>query len=611
MGESFLECIHIKRWWAGVLSLALVALVAVTFSLERWQSFVANPWIAPSSDHSTLSSMYLKGQNPQLFTRDYIFNQERYLSFYTPSFTLLVNSAGGGTEDYPTAVASLWLPVALLYALAFALLLWQVTQSWAVAVLVTIMALYLEQVMLIENWSLYRWPLPRTMAMPAVVAAVFSFWRALSLEKPAWGWWISGGLLVGLSMNLHPTTGLALALALGLVALAHLVQRGLGQFPAILLWGLSVVLAASPILVNLVGQSPSIVGQVPLDFQTTTQLFIERVGWGMIPTNPTYFNLVLQAEAQIVLGAVWLALSLVLWWRMRLGGVRAAVLLFALLQMIFLWLVMPSVGLEALLILLAGITWLWLRNPRPQTLMLLSETSAAMILVAWPLPMILYPLWQGLEIRSLSMFVAELSRGARLLVIPLYAMVALILAQLLNAGLAWGQRRQVGLRQPAWAWASLALLLVMLNGVRVMSWPVVDERHNAQAAPPLVQLALWAKDNTPSDAVVAYASTQSLPFAMSQFRYYAQRAVSHSNKDLSMVAYSHIEDLPALYERQRHIVALSATPQGTLQLMEELEADYIVINYDEVPFEAAPPQLEELLRVGSFALYQHRSEADS
>ncbi|MDW8173997.1 MAG: hypothetical protein RML73_16085 [Anaerolineae bacterium] len=89
-----------------LLSLAIVVLASLTFSLERWQAFANVPLIIASSDHSTLSSMYLKDNDPELFANDYIFSKKEYLDFYTPSFHSLASLAS--TEpDEQTACSAL------------------------------------------------------------------------------------------------------------------------------------------------------------------------------------------------------------------------------------------------------------------------------------------------------------------------------------------------------------------------------------------------------------------------------------------------------------------------------------------------------------------------
>jgi hypothetical protein len=597
--------------------LLIVVIAGMTFSTERWQVFANTPFIAPDSDHSTLSSMYLRTSNPQFFVNDYIFGQDDYLAFYTPSFNAMARLAS--TEvNYPEALLRLGWPITLLYLLAFLFLARHVGQFWVVAILVAVVATWHPQVMIVDDWTLYGLPLPRMLAMPVVVATLFTWWRVLRLEKPHVVGWLSSGLLLGLTMNLHPTTGLALALALGLTALLVLLVRGLALLPSLLLWGFSVLLAASPILLGLIQSSPSIVGQAEAEFKTTAELLILRVGGGMIPTTRThFFNLALQPEAQVILGLAWLFLTVILLWRVHRHASRVSLLLLALLQLLYLWLAMPTLPVDMALLLGLGLAWVWLRSPQQDALLgLWAWTVGGILFVSWPLPMILRVIWWELEIRSLGMFVAELSRGSRLLAVLLYALMALILGQVLREVVAWGQRRLAILRHPAWSWASVALLSLGLAWAafglfQVANRPIADNRNNPAAMPPLVQLALWAKDHTPLDAVFAYATTSTAPFEMSQFRYHAQRAVSHSHKDLSMVAYSHIEDLPALYERQLRFARLSQTQAGVLALMEEANADYLIINYNEVPYETAPPELEELLRVGSFALYQRGNEADS
>ncbi|MDW8172150.1 MAG: hypothetical protein RML73_06660, partial [Anaerolineae bacterium] len=540
-----------------------------------------------------------------------------YLDFYTPSFHSLASLAS--TEpDYPAALLNLGWPLTTLYLLAFLMLTWHISRSWIVAVLVALVATWYRQNVIVDDWTLYGLPLPRTLAMPAVVATLFMWWRTISTDEPHWLWWVSSGLLLGITMNLHPTTGLTLALALGFMGLILLLKRGPTLLPSLLLWSISTLLAASPILLTLAQRSPAVVGQGEFDFKATAEVFILRAGAGIIPTQRTdFFNLRLQTEAQIILGLIWLAVNPMLIWRTRRDSARTSLLLLALLQMLFLWLAVRTLRLDMALLLGGGIIWVWLRRPRQDAVLRLWAWIVACILfVSWPLPMILRVIWWELEIRGLSMFVVELSRGSRLLVPLLYVLMAIVLSQVLRDLVAWGQQCLAVLRHPAWSWARVALLSLglawaALGLYQASARPVEDNRNNTAVMPPLVQLALWAKENTSVDAVFAYATTSGAPSDMSQFRYYAQRAISHSHKDLSMVAYSHIQDMIALYDRQVRFAVLSQTPEGVLQLMEEAQADYVIINYDQVPFENPPVELDEILRVGSFALYRRDSEASS
>jgi hypothetical protein len=131
---------------------------------------------------------------------------------------------------------------------------------------------------------------------------------------------------------------------------------------------------------------------------------------------------------------------------------------------------------------------------------------------------------------------------------------------------------------------------------------ITDNRHSVAVTPDLVLAADWAKVNTPRDSLFYFASA-SPPHSMdmSQFRVYAERSVSHSYKDLSMVAYSHAADLVRLTSRQEYLEDLARTPEGIRIAAREIHADYILLKIYEA---SAPPEWVKVYQNAEYAIYR-------
>lgn len=410
--------------------------------------------------------MYYKLSDPTLFSRDYIFQDDRYFRFYTPSFLALVRIAATFTGDYFHGVALLQAPLLVAYLIAAYALFWQASRSRAIALVFSLLSTVGVSVV-IDFWRVNGLGsmLPRTIVLPLVALATLLLTRYLnptSVEQhfngEAWWHWLVLGTVIGTAANLHPTTGITLALAAGIVATAARRHNRNPTLPHLLMLITGAFIAAVPIVLNVVSGSNTELTSA--DFESFVSAFQARI------SMPPYSDSRLEALTQewlYLLGFLWLLLTLVLWFLAKLNRRSWAALLFVGVQLTYVWLLVknPDEYLDALMVIVAGgfFAWRWWAQDEERE-MLFYEMIAAIVGVSFVLPLLLRVVWLELEIWSLTTIVAEMSRGARLLTIPFY---------LIGSRLALHLAQQPKQRDTLWLiFVAVLAILVPLSGWHVV-----------------------------------------------------------------------------------------------------------------------------------------------
>jgi hypothetical protein len=109
-------------------------------------------------------------------------------------------------------------------------------------------------------------------------------------------------------------------------------------------------------------------------------------------------------------------------------------LVFVGIQILFIWLLLDDLNLlTGLLLVVFVVRQWWIKDEKFE--ILLAEISAAVIAVSILLSLLLKGLWLELELWQLTTVVAELPRGARLLMVP----VCLLMARLGLQAVKYGQ----------------------------------------------------------------------------------------------------------------------------------------------------------------------------
>ena len=430
-------------------------------ALATWHQ-ADSPWLHTDSDHQNLAPMYYKLSDPTLFSRDYIFRDDRYFRFYTPSFLTLVRIASTISGDYFHSVALLQAPILATYLIAAYALFWQVSRSRTVALVFSLFSIVGVSV-IIDFWRVNGLGsmLPRTVALPLILLATFLLVRYLNpnlddqhFTGQAWWRWLVLGLVIGGAANLHPTTGISLALVAVIVSLAARRRMKRPGWLHLLMLVIGTFIAAAPIVLNVFNGSNT--SPASADFERFVSAFQARIS--MIPYSGSRLEGFTQ-ESLYLLGFLWLLLTSVTWFLANPNRRSWAAMLFVSVQLAYVWLLVKNLdeSLDVLMIVLAGgfFVWRWwVRDERGE--MLWYEMIAAIVSVSFVLPLLLRIVWLNLEIWSLTTLVAELPRGARLLTIPFYLIGARFAFHLAQQGL----RRDV-------------LWLIFLVALSVLVWPSV------------------------------------------------------------------------------------------------------------------------------------------
>ncbi len=388
----------------------------------------AAPWVYIESDHENLGPMHYKNIDPSLFSRDYFFNDNRYFAYYTPSFLGFLALASSLGLDYFQALAALQGPVLLLYLTGAYALFWQISTSRTIALVFALLSINGVRV-LTDFWYVTGFVsmLPRTMALPGVVWSAFLLMRFLkpvtrgSLDGSAWWHWIVLGILLGLTANLHPLTGLAFSMIAGITLLASWKRTRKPAFHYLITLIFVTVLTALPIVLNVTGRSSRTVQVTSADFHTFAAGFQGYYN-AMLPAPIGHLSNFSNQE-QIAIALFWLPLTLIPWWLAKPNQRSVAALVFVIAQLAYVWLLIKNLdeSVDYLMIIVVGLffIWRWWVKDEQQE-MIFYEMMAAVTCVSFFLLILLRLIWLNFEIWPLTTVVSGLARGARLHTVPFY-----------------------------------------------------------------------------------------------------------------------------------------------------------------------------------------------
>lgn len=416
--------------WTATLIIAVLLAFTVTHTILAWQTTDSVPWRL-NTDHFVLGSMHDKNVQPDLFPRDYLLNNSEAYAYYTPSYMLFIELAARQVDgDFLRALVLLHGPILALYLFTAFLLIRHVSASAIVAVLLALASVR-GFYSLKDFWQVVglETVLARTIALPAVLTASLCFVRALSSQAPAHGSWIATGIFIGLAAIIHPVTGIAFALAVGMTTLlAWKLIPGRRWLNLVLLIGATFV-SALPIVVHTLQHSG---GEPIADFPAYAEAFNQRVA--MFPFDSGFGRIItFSASNQLMIGVLWLPLSLLSLYAMKTNQRSWTVWPYILCQLVYLWLLidLPNNFLNVVVIVGIFYAWHWWRRDEENELVWLHMISS-MIFVSFTLPILLRAVWLQFELASLTTLVSQLPRGARLLTLPVLIIVARLARNLLD-----------------------------------------------------------------------------------------------------------------------------------------------------------------------------------
>lgn len=416
--------------------LLIIALLTVTTvqMISTWKEATSYPWDNLNTDQFVLGSVYEKTTNPDSLPRDYILQNEKSYAYYTPSFMVLIKNVARLTnESYLNSLAVLQGPILILYLIAAYVLFQLLSGSSLVGILLAFLSVT-NYVALKDFWGVTGLEnmLPRTIALPVVVAASLTFFHVLRFpDKHQRVLWAVTGLLIGIIANLHPPTGITFALVVGAAGLFHW-KRLTGNKYLNLAWLVgSAVVAGIPIILHMLQNTDS--AEIT-DFQAFATAYMNRVS--MYPfKHPVYGRIALfEPTYQLLLGFFWLPLTLISLFAMKNNARSWTAWPFILVQVVYFWFIVAQysdVRFNAVAIIFVFYFWHWRRRDEKQELIWL-YFLASMILVSYFLAVVLRACWLGFEMTALTTLVSQLPRGARQMLLPVLLIGARLSGDLLN-----------------------------------------------------------------------------------------------------------------------------------------------------------------------------------
>jgi hypothetical protein len=400
-----------KRITRAVLAAIVLGLVIGLSTIATWHQ-ADSPWRHMETDHQNLGAMHYKNVDPNLFSRDYFFNDNRYFAYYTPSFLAFLALPASLGLDYFHAMAVLQAPLLLLYLTGAYALFWQVSKSHTIALIFALFSI-IGVTALTDFWLVSGLVsiLPRTMALPGVVWSAFLLMRFLNsetqgwLDGRAWWHWVILGVLLGLTPNLHPLTGLAFSMIAGIVSLARWKRKHKPALYHIMILIAVTVLTALPIVLNVTGRSNRPIEVTSADFQTFAATFEGRTI--MLPAAIGRLSS-LSNQEQIATALLWLPFTLIPWLMAKSNQRSIAALVFVIVQLAYVWLLVKNLDefMDFLIIATALIffLWRWWVKDEEQE-MVYYEMMAAVAGVSFFLLIALRIIWLNSEIWPLTTMV--------------------------------------------------------------------------------------------------------------------------------------------------------------------------------------------------------------
>jgi hypothetical protein len=232
-----------------------------------------------AGDQINILLICAKKDYPQLFTGDQVIGDERNVDYYIPVFVGLVRLLSGPDHNYLRGLNILLLLTSLIHMLGWWLLFSVWGDRWTAAIL----AFLTRGIMYPPGFELWGvaglWTaLPRTL-FTAVLA--FVLWAWLRGRHSQRGWLLAC-LLCGLLVNLHPLSGVCIAISLLLAETAWTISESKGLKVAVYratLGGALIFVGMAPSIWTYVSKLGSAEGVNAIEFEQALRLRIGPFFW--------------------------------------------------------------------------------------------------------------------------------------------------------------------------------------------------------------------------------------------------------------------------------------------------------------------------------------------
>ncbi len=584
----------------------VLALVVIAWTVDS----VLHPRIE-NTDLNNVAVMITKDMNPTLFPTDFTFSEQSFYQAYTPLYRWVVGHLWQWSGNFESSL--IWLVPAVLsvYLLGMFILLYQISGNAWIALGLTVIAAHYHDMMGAEVWGVGGATQMMARALFMAVLPYLALWFFFTVQKISFFKVGVLGLAVGLAANLHPGSGMHLAVLLAstLILTYGFRRESWSIWGMIPLMVITVLLGAWPIVKTVTSNFGAEVTST-VSFDTFRRAVSERYPLYFYPNRYEWHGLEITRPNLDVL--VWLYISLALiglvlylwvcwrskqaaeWWRWAwlIGGLVTVgyAYMVALFEMSVLF------GLVALYIIYRFV------HPKFRFLdWLMLGMMAIVILQSFVGYYLMTLAWDTFELQGLTPVLIEQFRSARFVYLPVYILAGLALATLV---IELGNLVSRFLRKNNVGEASLCLaklptpysLLLALPGMLVivgvlfgplapvfapiLPLPTVNLLNPANRVPDPpwpendAQLYHWVRENTPTDALFFWCDFG--PSTTLRFRREAQRGITHNWKDLGWAAYNGTSLVPLL-DRYRRLEQACLETSTALITAYEIGADYILV----------------------------------
>lgn len=569
-----------------------------------------------SSDQVNVGVMVNKLLYPELYSKDYVFKDNSLFEFYTPTFlqSLSFLQAQTGKFEYALAV---YVPVIMLgYLTGMFVFIFAITKNYLISASVAILSSFNHHAIAGTWWGLngIEYVMPRSLFL------LFVPWLFLLLYL-----WLDKkngkkigllGLAVGLLTNVHPVSGFLFAqIFLPLILIAWGVSKK--TFWTICLVGFLMILGALPMLSNFVQTTEQSSTIAELDYQSYLTIAQLRYDYSLFPYPPetlTLFKHPIDAQEQVTI--VWVYLFLMAGWLLwaiakftRENTPKLTQRAFLMLLLVQLPLAYLVTGFTAHALITFSLAYGILTTQIEEKISKWDWYFLAIMVLAISLSFILnYFLMMVLtrwEIWTAASLVVEQARIGKFVYLSFFIFTAKFLLQMYRL-LPATWYRDAFVISICWLIISPSIYVALIPAILCLAILIKLRRPHAASHRRYFDYALgsaiatcvllvvsnslsmhlkqraemdemladhralhdWARTNTDIDALFYFDSLE--------FRFEAERSITHSWKDLALAYYSKTELVP-FYERYSILNDAYNDPALLQQMALTYQADYLVV----------------------------------
>lgn len=596
---------------------SLTAVFLIFLLLAAYYTYIG--FTAPqlgNSDQVNVGVMVNKLLQPELYSTDYVFKDNSFFEFYTPTFLQTLSFLQTQTGKFEYALV-LYVPVIMLgYLTGMFIFIYAITKNYLISAAIAILSSFNHHAIAGTWWGVngIEYVMPRSLFLLFVpwLFLLLYFW----LDEKNWKKMGVLGLIVGLLTNIHPVSGFLFA---QIFFPLSLIAWGISKktFWTLCLVALLMLFGALPMLANFIKTTDQASTTAELDYESYLDVAQIRYDYSLFPYPPeslTIFKHPIDTQEQTAI--VWVYLFLICGWlfwaiirfhllnKVRLS--KKAYLILLLIQLPLAYLVSGFTAHALIIFTLAyGILLTQVEEKISKWNWYFLAIMVLAISLSFVLNYFLILVLSRWEIWTAASLVVEQARIGKFIYLPLFIFTAKFLLEM-HRLLPATWHRDAFVVSICWltiapsvyvslipALLCLAILFklrrpdnankrnyfdyVLGSTIAVCVLLIVSTSLNAHLKQKAEidemlddnrTLYDWAQANTDIDALFYFDSLD--------FRFEAERSITHCWKDLALAYYSKAELVP-FFERYTVLNNAYNDPALLQQTALAYGADYLVI----------------------------------